>query len=219
MRLVIATCTVDYVGRLSAHLPTATRLLMVKADGSVSIHADDRAYKPLNWMTAPCVVAEEPGRWTVTNPKGEQLVITMHAVHADTTHELGEEPGLRKDGVEANLQELLAANPAEVEEGLVLIRREHPTEIGPVDLLCLDATGATVAVEVKRVADIDGVEQLDRYLTCLAGDPRLAPVRGILAGQTVKPQARAVAAQRGIRCVLVDYDRLRAAGDGALRLF
>jgi RecB family endonuclease NucS len=219
MRIVVATCTVDYRGRLTAHLPKATRLILVTATGSVSIHADDRAYKPLNWMIAPCTVLEEPGRWLVTNTKGEQLDIAMHEIVADSTHHLGEEPGLWKDGVEANLQELLAANPEEIEPGLRLIRREHPTEVGPVDLLLVDQTGMTVAVEVKRQADIDGVEQLDRYLTCLAADPRLAPVRGILVGQAVRPQARALAGQRGIRCVAVDYDRLREAGDGALRLF
>jgi endonuclease len=218
MRLVIATCSVDYRGRLDAHLPLATRLLMVKADGSVSIHADDKAYKPLNWMGAPCTLIEEPGRWTVSNPKGEILAITITALHSDVSHHLGEEPGLAKDGVEAALQTLLAANPAEIEPGLTLIRREHPTEIGPVDLLCVDPAGGTVAVEVKRHADIDGVEQLGRYLVCLRADPRLQPVRGVLAAQTVKAQARALAAQRGIRCVVVDYDRLRT-GEKDLRLF
>jgi RecB family endonuclease NucS len=219
MRLVIATCSVDYEGRLTAHLPEATRLLMVKRDGSISIHADDRAYKPLNWMTPPCVLREEPGRWTITNPKGESLVVTMVTIHADTVHELGEEPGLAKDGVEADLQELLAANPGEIEPGLRLIRREHPTDIGPVDLLCTDAAGGTVAVEVKRHADIDGVEQLDRYLTRLAQDVRLRPLRGILVAQVVRPQARTLAEQRGIRCVVVDYDRLRGMDGPELRLF
>jgi RecB family endonuclease NucS len=219
MRLVIATCSVDYEGRLTAHLPEATRLLMVKRDGSISIHADDRAYKPLNWMTPPCVLREEPGRWTITNPKGESLVVTMVTIHADTVHELGEEPGLAKDGVEADLQELLAANPGEIEPGLRLIRREHPTDIGPVDLLCMDAAGGTVAVEVKRHADIDGVEQLDRYLTRLAQDVRLRPLRGILVAQVVRPQARTLAEQRGLRCVVVDYDRLRGMDGPELRLF
>ncbi len=219
MRIVVAHCSVDYVGRLSSHLPDATRLILVTSTGSLSIHADDRGYKPLNWMNPPCVIEEGPGRWTVTNPKGERLVITMHSVQSDTTHHLGEEPGLTKDGVEANLQELLAANPGEIETGLTLIRREHPTEIGPVDLLCLDTNGATVAVEVKRVGDIDGVEQLSRYLERLSGDSRLRPLRGVLAAQTVKPQARTLAEARGIRCVVIDYERLRGAGDGALRLF
>jgi len=219
MRIVVATCTVDYDGRLSSHLPEATRLILVTATGSLSVHADDRGYKPLNWMNPPCVIAEEPGRWKITNPKGERLVITMHEVHSDTSHHLGEEPGLAKDGVEANLQELLAANPGEIEPGLILIRREHPTEIGPVDLLCVDPNGGTVAVEVKRHADIDGVEQLTRYLERLGLDPRLRPLRGVLAAQTVKPQARKLAEARGIRCVVIDYDRLRGSGDGALRLF
>jgi RecB family endonuclease NucS len=219
MRLVIATCSVDYRGRLDAHLPEAVRLLMVKADGSVSIHADDRAYKPLNWMSPPCTLVEEPGRWTVTNPKGEILEITIVEVHGDVSHELGVDPGLVKDGVEAHLQELLAANPEEIEPGLVLIRREHPTDIGPVDLLCAHADGGTVAVEVKRHADIDGVQQLSRYLERLGADPRLQPLRGVLVGQTIKPQARTLAESWGIACVVVDYDRLRGMGRGELRLF
>jgi RecB family endonuclease NucS len=219
MRLVIASCTVDYRGRLAAHLPEAVRLLMVKADGSVCVHADDRAYKPLNWMSPPCVLREEPGRWVVTNPKSETLEITLSEVFVDVSHELGFDPGLVKDGVEAHLQELLAATPHEIEPGLTLIRREHPTDIGPVDLLCLDGEGITVAIEVKRHGDIDGVEQLYRYLERLGADPRLVPLRGILAAQTVKPQARALAATRGIRCVVVDYDRLRGIDKGVLRLF
>jgi hypothetical protein len=219
MRIVVATCTVEYTGRLSTHLPEATRLLLVTATGSISIHADDRAYKPLNWMTPPCVFREEPGRWTVTNAKGESLVVDIVAIHADALHDLGDEPGLAKDGVEADLQALLAANPGEIEAGLRLIRREHPTDIGPVDLLCTDQAGATVAVEVKRHADIDGVEQLDRYLERLALDVRLRPLRGILVAQVVKPQARTLAEARGIRCVVVDYDRLRGLDDAAQRLF
>ena len=192
---------------------------MVKADGSVSIHADDRAYKPLNWMTDPSVFTEEPGLWTIVNAKGETLLIRINAIHSDTTFELGVEPGLVKDGVEAHLQILLAANPAEIEEGLVLIRREHPTDIGPVDLLCSHPDGGTVAVEVKRHADIDGVEQLFRYLERLAADPRLVPLRGVLVAQTIKPQARTLAAARGITCVVVDYDRLRGLQSTELRLF
>jgi endonuclease len=219
MRLVIATCAVDYVGRLSAHLPMATRLLMVKADGSVSIHADDRAYKPLNWMSPPCRLVEEPDRWVVTSPKGETLTITIDEVITDTSHELGIDPGLQKDGVEAHLQELLAADPTVLEEGLVLVRREYPTDIGPVDLLCRDATGAAVAVEVKRCLEIDGVEQLTRYLLRLDRDGRLRPVRGILAAQQIKPQARVLANDRGIRCFELDYGELRGAERTALRLF
>lgn len=192
---------------------------MVKADGSVSIHADDRAYKPLNWMSPPCSLVEESGRWVVSNPKGETLTITIAQVHADVAHDLGEDPGLVKDGVEAHLQKLLSELPGEIEPGLVLIRREHPTDIGPVDLLCSDPSGGTVAVEVKRHADIDGVEQLARYLERLASDRRLHPLRGVLVAQTIKPQARTLAAHRGIRCVVVDYDRLRGMDRGLLTLF
>jgi hypothetical protein len=219
MRLVIATCSVDYRGRLDAHLAEATRLLLVKADGSVSIHADDRAYKPLNWMSPPCTLMEMPDRWIVTNPKGETLEIMISEVHLDVTHELGVDPGLVKDGVEAHLQSLLAGAPEEIEPGLVLVRREHPTDIGPVDLLCVDPEGGTVAIEVKRHGDIDGVEQLRRYLARLGADPRLVPLRGILAAQSIKPQARALASTLGITCVVVDYDRLRGLDRGDLRLF
>ena len=219
MRLVIATCTVDYEGRLSAHLPSATRLLMVKADGSVSIHSDDRAYKPLNWMTCPCTLVEAPGRWVVSNPKGETLTITIDAVHADVDHALGAEPGLQKDGVEADLQLLLAAAPGTLEEGLALVRREYPTDIGPVDLLCRDASGRAVAVEIKRRGEIDGVEQLTRYLERLDRDGTLRPVRGIFAAQRIKPQAAVLAASRGIACVEVDYDELRGLDPGRLTLF
>jgi endonuclease len=219
MRLVIATCSVDYRGRLSAHLPPATRLLLLKADGSVSIHADDRAYKPLNWMSPPCHLVEEPGRWVVTNPKGETLTITIDVTHSDVSHDLGVDPGLEKDGVEAHLQELLAARPEVLAAGLRLIRREFPTDIGPVDLLCRDADGQAVAVEIKRRGEIDGVEQLARYLERLDLDSRLRPVRGILAAQHIKRQAQVLAAARGIACVLVDYDALRGLASDDLTLF
>ena len=219
MRLVIARCEVEYVGRLTAHLPMANRLLLLKADGSVSIHADDRAYKPLNWMSPPCSLREEPGRWTVTNAAGEQLLITIEDISHDSSHELGVDPGLRKDGVEARLQELLAEHVATLGAGFTLIRREYPTAIGPVDLLCRDATGATVAVEVKRRAELDGVEQLTRYLDLLNRDHQLAPVTGVLAAQQIKPQARVLAEDRGIRCVVLDYDALRGAESGEFRLF
>ena len=219
MRIVVATCSVDYVGRLTAHLPAAKRLIMVKADGSVSIHADDRAYKPLNWMSPPCSVSEEPGRWVVTGQKGEQLIITLSDVECDAFYELGIDPGLQKDGVEAHLQELLAANPSVLAEGLALVRREHPTDIGPVDLLCRDADGGMVAVEIKRTGEIAGVEQLCRYLERLDLDARLRPVRGIFAAQTVKPQAKVLAASRNIACVEVDYDELRGLGRNELKLF
>jgi len=219
MRLVIATCEVDYQGRLAAHLPMARRLLMVKADGSISIHADDRAYKPLNWMSPPCQLREEEGRWVVTNAKAETLTVTISAFHSDQSFDLGVDPGLEKDGVEAHLQELLAAHPEVLAEGLRLVTREYPTDIGPVDLLCRDAAGRAVAVEIKRRGEIDGVEQLARYLERLDLDGRLRPVRGILAAQRVKPQARVLAIARGIEWVEVDYDRLRAGGTGDLKLF
>jgi len=219
MRLVIATCSVDYEGRLTAHLPTATRLLMVKADGSISIHCDDRAYKPLNWMNPPCRLVEEEGRWVVTSPKGETLTITIEAVHTDVTHELGLDPGLVKDGVEAHLQELLACDPTVLENGLVLVRREYPTDIGPVDLLCRDGSGAAVAVEVKRRGEIDGVEQLTRYLERLDRDGRLRPVRGIFAAQSIAPQAKVLAGSRDIACVELDYDALRGVERDVLTLF
>ena len=209
MRLVIAKCSVDYVGRLTAHLPSAVRLLLVKADGSVSVHADDRAYKPLNWMSPPCTVAEAEGVWRVTNAAGEQLVVTLEEVIHDSTHHLGVDPGLVKDGVEAHLQELLADRCGEIGEGFTLVRREFPTDIGPVDLLCRDADGAAVAVEVKRKAEIAGVEQLTRYLQRLDRDPLLRPVRGVLVAQSFTPQAKVLAADRGIACVQVDYDALR----------
>jgi hypothetical protein len=219
VRLVIARCSVDYVGRLAAHLPSAVRLLMVKADGSVSIHADDRAYKPLNWMSPPCRIEEAPGVWRVVNKGGEELRITLEEILSDTSHELGRDPGLRKDGVEAHLQELLAGDPSALGEGYCLVRREYPTAIGPVDLLCRDATGAAVAVEVKRRGEIDGVEQLTRYLELLNRDPLLAPVTGVFAAQEIKAQARTLAVDRGIRCVLVDYDRLRGAARDEWTLF
>jgi RecB family endonuclease NucS len=219
MRLVIATCSVDYAGRLTAHLPMATRLLMVKADGSISIHCDDRAFKPLNWMNPPCRIAEGDGEWVVTGPKGDTLTITIAEVHSDISHELGEEPGLVKDGVEAHLQELLAANPETLAPGLRLVKREFFTDIGPVDLLCKDADGACVAVEIKRVGEIAGVEQLVRYLERMDLDPTMAPVRGIYAAQSIKPQAHVLAAARGITCVEVDYDALRGIEKNVLSLF
>ena len=219
MRLVIARCTVDYTGRLEAHLPEAVRLLMVKADGCVAVHADGGAFKPLNWMNAPNVVDEQPGRWLVTNGRGEQLAITLHEVLSDQRYEFGDDPGLTKDGVEAHLQQLLAAHPETLTEGLRLIRREYPTDIGPVDLLCSDEAGNYIAVEIKRRGEIDGVEQLRRYLERLDRDPLLRPVRGIFAAQQVKPQARVVAAERGITWVEVDYDTLRGRESPELRLF
>ncbi len=225
VRLLIARCQVDYAGRLSAHLPMATRLVLVKADGSVSVHADDRAYKPLNWMSPPCRLTEgtaEDGRaeWVVSADKSEDtLRILIDEVLHDSSHDLGIDPGLVKDGVERHLQQLLADHPESLGEELTLVRREYPTAIGPVDLLCRDLGGATVAVEIKRRGDIDGVEQLARYLELLDRDPLLSPVRGIFAAQEIRPQARTLAGHRGIDCVTVDYDTLRGLDDPSLRLF
>jgi endonuclease len=219
VRLVIARCSVDYRGRLQAHLPTADRLLLVKADGSISIHSDDRAYKPLNWMNPPCSITEEPGRWLVRSTKGEELEITIEEVHSDTKADLGVEPGLQKDGVEAHLQVLLSERCEVIGAGFQLVRREYPTDIGPVDLLCRDADGAAVAVEVKRRGEIDGVEQLTRYLGFLNKDPRLAPVRGVFVAEQIKPQAKVLAADRGITCVEVSYEELRGIESSELRLF
>ncbi|MBI4942853.1 endonuclease NucS [Kineosporia sp. A_224] len=231
MRLVIARCSVDYAGRLSAHLPLATRLLLVKADGSVLVHSDGGSYKPLNWMSPPAklTVAEPDDAakaagieqvWTVQHGKtDDRLVVHLHEVLHDSTHELGVDPGLVKDGVEAHLQELLAEHVHTFGEGYTLVRREYPTAIGPVDLLLRDAKGASVAVEVKRRGEIDGVEQLTRYLELLNRDPLLAPVAGVFAAQEIKPQARVLATDRGIRCVTVDYDTLRGHDTSEHRLF
>ncbi len=216
---MVARCSVDYLGRLTAHLPLATRLLLVKADGSVSIHADDRAYKPLNWMSPPCWLLQEDGLWRVQNKAGEQLIITIEEVLHDSQHELGVDPGLVKDGVEAHLQALLAEQIEFLGAGYTLIRREYPTPVGPVDLLCRDPAGAVVAVEIKRRGEIDGVEQLTRYVDLLSRDPILGKVSGVLAAQQIKPQARTLAQDRGIRCVVLDYDRLRGMDDTAGRLF
>ncbi len=209
MRLVIARCSVTYEGRLTAYLPMAVRLLMVKADGCVAIHADGGAYKPLNWMNAPNHLEELDGKWIVTNAKGERLEIDIEEVLQEFDHTMGIDPGLQKDGVEAHLQLLLAERPEEIEPGLTLVRREYPTDIGPVDLLCHDKDGATVAVEIKRQGGIDGVEQLARYVERLNLDARIAPVRGIFVAQSIAPQAKTLAESRGIRCVEVDYDALR----------
>ena len=192
---------------------------MIKADGSVLVHSDGGSYKPLNWMSPPCRLAEEPGRWVVTGKSGETLTITVEEIISDSSFDLGIDPGLVKDGVEAHLQELLAAQMQVLGEGWRLVRREYPTAIGPVDLMCRDSEGGSVAIEIKRRGEIDGVEQLTRYLDLLNRDPLLAPVRGIFAAQEIKPQARVLAEDRGIRCLLLDYDSLRGAEDGTLRLF
>ncbi|MEV1128490.1 endonuclease NucS [Agromyces sp. NPDC049794] len=231
MRLVIARCSVDYAGRLSAHLPLATRLLMVKGDGSLLVHSDGGSYKPLNWMSPPCTLeAADPDDeqravgivevWKVTHEKtADQLVVSIHEVLHDSAHELGADPGLVKDGVEAHLQQLLAEQIELLGEGHRLVRREYMTAIGPVDILATDAAGASVAVELKRRGDIDGVEQLSRYLELMNRDPRLAPVTGVFAAQEIKPQARTLAEDRGIRCVVLDYDAMRGIESGHARLF
>ena len=231
MRLVVARCSVDYAGRLSAHLPLATRLLVVKADGSVLVHSDSLSYKPLNWMSPPAtLVADEVDEeraaagvtqlWRVTNAKtADMLVISIHEVLHDSAHDLGVDPGLQKDGVEADLQRLLAEQIELLGDGYTLVRREYMTAIGPVDILARDAAGASVAVEIKRRGDIDGVEQLTRYLELMNRDPLLAPVSGVFAAQEIKPQARTLATDRGIRCLLLDYDAMRGLETGHSRLF
>jgi RecB family endonuclease NucS len=231
VRLVIARCSVDYAGRLSAHLPLATRLLMVKGDGSLLVHSDGGSYKPLNWMSPPCSLeTAEPDDdqreagvaevWTVTHRKtADRLIVSIHEVLHETVHDLGLDPGLQKDGVESHLQQLLAEQIEVLGDGYRLVRREYMTAIGPVDILATDASGASVAVELKRRGDIDGVEQLTRYLELMNRDPRLAPVTGIFAAQEIKPQARTLAEDRGIRCVVLDYDALRGIDGGHARLF
>ncbi len=219
MRLLVARCSATYDGRLSSTLTSAVRLIMVKADGCVAIHADVGAYKPLNWMNAPNTLHEEPGRWVVSNPKGETLSILLEDVLEEVAYELDTDRGLTLDGVERELQERLADHPTHLEDGLVCIQREFRTDLGPVDLLCRDMDGAAVAVEIKRIGEIDGVEQLTRYLERMERDPMLKPVRGLFAATTVKPQARVLAESRGIGWVEVDLGRLRGEQDAHLRLF
>lgn len=231
VRLVIARCSVDYEGRLQAHLPLATRLLLVKADGSVLVHSDGGSYKPLNWMSPPCslaVIEPDPGEaaggvtevWLVRHTKsGDALRVRINEILHDSTHDLGLDPGLIKEGVEGHLQALLAEHIHTLGAGWTLVRREHPTAIGPVDILARDADRRHVAVEIKRRGEIDGVEQLTRYLDLLNRDPHLAPVTGVFAAQEIKPQARTLAEDRGIRCVTLDYAALRGLDDTAGRLF
>ncbi|MEY2847799.1 MAG: endonuclease NucS [Actinomycetota bacterium] len=231
MRLVIARCSVDYAGRLSAHLPLATRLLLLKADGSVLVHSDSLSYKPLNWMSPPCVMSVlEPDEaqtavgvvetWKVAQAKtADLLVISIHEILHDSAHELGIDPGLQKDGVEAHLQKLLAEHIDLLGEGHRLVRREYMTAIGPVDILATNVAGRSIAVEIKRRGDIDGVEQLTRYLELMNRDPLLAPVTGVFAAQEIKPQARVLAQDRGIRCLILDYDAMRGLDDSHSRLF
>lgn len=231
MRLVIARCSVDYAGRLNAHLPLAPRLIMLKADGSVLVHSDSLSYKPLNWMSPPCTLTVEAPEadetsagvsevWHVSHAKtGDALRVRIYEVLHDSAHELGVDPGLQKDGVEADLQRLLAEQVGLVGEGLTLVRREYPTAIGPVDLLLRNPAGGTVAVEVKRRGDIDGVEQLTRYLELLNRDPHLAPVTGVFAAQEVKPQAKVLAGDRGIRTLTLDYTAMKGLESGVPTLF
>lgn len=219
MRLLIARCEVVYEGRLGAHLPPAVRLILVKADGSVAVHSDSRAYKPLNWMTPPCTTEETDEALLVTNPKGERLEIRLIEVLDDVSHELGDDPGLNKDGVEAELQALLAERLDLIEAGLSLVRREYPTDIGPVDIMCRDGSGAAVAVEIKRVGEIAGVDQLSRYLERLDLDPFLRPVRGVFVATDIRPQARVLAESRGLSCVEIDLTELREREGTTLRLF
>ena len=219
MRLVLADCSVEYSGRLGARLPPARRLLLFKADGSIAIHADAKAYKPLNWMNPPCTIREVDGVITVANPKGEQLVIELHEVLFDQEYELGDDPGLAKDGVEAELQELLAARVQALREDLLLVRREYPTDLGPVDLLCRDGEGRAVVVEVKRVGEIAGVEQLLRYQERLDRDGTLAPTRGMFVATRIKPQARVFAESRGVECIEIDLEELRGGAPDRLKLF
>jgi RecB family endonuclease NucS len=217
MRLVIARCSVDYVGRLTAHLPEAVRLLVVKADGSVLVHSDTGGYKPLMWMTPPCSLLVADDVWTVTNKGGEQLVISVLEVLSDSAHDLGTDPGLVKDGVEKQLQQLLADQCHVLGDGWTLVQREYFTDIGPVDLLCKDAAGAHVLVEVKRHAEIDSVEQLTRYLQRVS--TVLGDVQGVLAAQSFKPQAKVLAADRGILCVQLDYEALKGMESNIPTLF
>lgn len=219
MRLLVATCAVEYQGRLGARLAPATRLILFKADGSIAVHSDSKAYKPLNWMNPPCVIEEADNVITARTPKGESLRIELHDVLHDTIVPLGDDPGLEKDGVEAELQELLAARVRALRDDLTLVRREYPTDIGPVDLLCCDAEGRTIVVEVKRVGEIAGVEQLLRYQERLDRDPRFAPTAGMLVAQTIKPQARVFAESKGVTCVEIDLEHLREGADPDLTLF
>jgi hypothetical protein len=219
VRVLVARCSVEYQGRLGARLPEANRLVLLKADGSIAVHADTKAYKPLNWMSPPCAVREADGRLVATNPGGETLTIELHEVLHDYTIELGDDPGLAKDGVEAELQELLAKRVAALGEELRLVRREYPTDIGPVDLLCRDVEDRAVVVEVKRVGEIAGVEQLLRYQERLDLDPALRPTRGMFVATRIKPQARVFAESRGVACVEIDLEELRAGAPVDLRLF
>jgi len=210
---------VTYEGRLGARLGPAVRLILCKADGSLAIHSDAKAYKPLNWMSPPCTIEETGNELIARSPKGETLRVELHEIVHDTTVELGNDPGLEKDGVEAELQQLIAARVAALRDDLTLVRREYPTDIGPVDLLCHDSDGRTVVVEVKRVGEIAGVDQLLRYQERLDRDPRFAPTVGLFVAQQIKPQAKVYAQSKGVACIEVDLERLRGDVDPDLTLF
>jgi endonuclease len=220
VRLIVARCEVHYSGRLTAVLPEALRLLMLKSDGSVMVHADTGGFKPQNWMTPPTVIEEEP-RLMVVRGRGreDRLEIRIAEVLSDVTHDMGAAAALEKEGVERELQELLADAPGWCGEGLRLVRREWPTDIGPVDLMCLDGDDEYVAVEIKRVGTIEAVDQLSRYLERICESPGLGRCRGVLAAQHLKPQARALAEARGIRCVQIDLGVLRGEREPDLTLF
>jgi endonuclease len=219
VRLLIAWCSVEYEGRLGARLPPALRLVMLKADGSIAVHSDSGAYKPLNWMSPPCTIREGDGTLTARTPRGERLTIELHDIVSDQLVDLGDDPGLAKDGVEAELQQLIAARVGALRDDLRIVRREYPTAIGPVDLLCRDGDGRAVVIEVKRVGEIAGVEQLLRYQERLDGDTTLAPTRGVLVATRIKPQARVFAESRGVECIEVDLEELRAGAPIDPRLF
>jgi RecB family endonuclease NucS len=219
VRLLVARCSVEYEGRLGARLPAAPRLILLKADGSIAVHADAKAYKPLNWMSPPCVIREEAGSIVATNPGGERLAIELHEVFLDQSVALGDDPGLAKDGVESELQELIAARVRALRDDLRVVRREYPTDIGPVDLLCRDGNGQAVVVEVKRIGEIAGVEQLLRYQERLDRDGALTPTRGVFVATRIKPQARVFAESRGVQCIEIDLDELRGGMPPELRLF
>jgi RecB family endonuclease NucS len=219
MRLLVARCSVTYEGRLGARLAPAIRLVVCKADGSIAIHSESGAYKPLNWMNPPCTIEETDGAIVARTPKGETLRIELHEIVQDTTIELGVDPGLEKDGVEAELQQLIAARVAALRDDFTLVRREFPTDIGPIDLLCRDGEGRAVVVEVKRVGDIAGVDQLLRYQERLDRDPQFAPTAGMFVAQLIKPQAKVYAESKGVAWVEIDLERLRSGVDPDLKLF
>jgi RecB family endonuclease NucS len=219
MRLLVARCSVTYEGRLGARLAPAIRLVLCKADGSIAVHSDTKAYKPLNWMNPPCTIEESEGTIVARTPKGETLRIELHEILHDTTLALGDDAGLEKDGVEAELQKLIAARVAALRDDFTLVRREYPTDIGPVDLLCRDGEGRAVVIEVKRIGDIAGVDQLLRYQERLDRDPRLAPTLGVFVAQQIKPQAKVYAESKGVACIQIDLDRLRGGVDPDLTLF